>query len=295
MSFKPHIVIVTGLSGSGKSTVIKAFEDIGYFCIDNIPIPLLPELLKLCTEQMTNIQKIALGIDIRERSFLKSYNTIFQKIEKSGYPLEIIFLEASVEILQRRYSQTRRVHPLELEIGGNEERNLLKAINKERELLESLRKRASRIIDTSELTVHMLKNLIVRTYGVISEKDLLSVQLLSFGYKYGIPLESDIVIDLRFLPNPYFVDQLRSLTGCSPEVSRWIMEHEETKKFIELAKSFFEFLIPLYVREGKKYLNISFGCTGGKHRSVAMVEYFKRWLTEKGYYVKAFHRDVGNE
>ncbi|MEJ5299988.1 MAG: RNase adapter RapZ [Thermodesulforhabdaceae bacterium] len=290
-----RIVVVTGLSGSGKSTVIEAFEDIGYFCIDNLPIPLLPALLKLCKEEMADIEKIALGIDIRERSFLAGYEKVFDEIEREGYALEILFLEASTEVLQRRYSQTRRVHPLELSNKTESERFLVQAIEQERKLLSQLRTRAHRIIDTSTFSVHMLKEIIFRTYSFDPKQGKLAVQILSFGYKYGVPAEADLVLDLRFLPNPYFVESLKPLTGCAPEVSQWIMEHEETTVFLDILKKFFDFLVPLYVKEGKRYLTIAFGCTGGKHRSVAVAEYFKKWFAEKDYLVKVFHRDIGHE
>ena len=197
-------MVVTGLSGSGKSTAIKAFEDIDYFCIDNLPVPLLGRFLSLCERDMPDISRIALGIDIRERKFLKDYDSIFRDLENSGYRFEIIFLEAEDDILQRRYSQTRRVHP-----AAAPESQLFEAINHEREQLNALRSRASRIIDTGSLSVHQLKQMVTRSYSHVRESEKLSIQVLSFGYKYGLPLEADLVIDVRFLPNPYFVDDLR--------------------------------------------------------------------------------------
>jgi UPF0042 nucleotide-binding protein len=295
MTANLHIVVVTGLSGSGKSTAIEAFEDIGYFCIDNLPVPLLPSLLRLCRKEMADIRKIALGIDIRERSFLVGYDKVFDEIEREGYALEILFLEASTEVLQRRYSQTRRVHPLEFVHKNEGERFLIQAIEHERELLSQLRARASRVIDTSVFSVHMLKELIFRTYSFDPDHGRLAIQILSFGYKYGVPVEADLVMDLRFLPNPYFVESLKPLTGCSPEVSTWIMNHEETAVFLDMLSKFFDFLVPLYVKEGKRYLTIAFGCTGGKHRSVAVAEHFKKWFAEKSYLVRVFHRDIGHE
>lgn len=295
MSKDLHIVVVTGLSGSGKSTAINAFEDLGYFCIDNLPIPLLPNFLKLCKEEMSTLNKVALGIDIRERSFLAGYEKVFEEIEKEGYSLEIIFLEASAEVLQRRYSQTRRIHPLEVERRSEGERFLLEAIHQERELLAPLRERAHRVIDTTNFSAHMLKELIFRTYSFDPNQGRPAIQILSFGYKYGVPTEADIVMDLRFLPNPYFVEALKPLTGCNPEVADWIMKHEETLSFISLFSGFLDFLLPLYVKEGKRYLTIAFGCTGGKHRSVAMAEHFKKWFEKRNYAVKVFHRDIGHE
>ncbi len=290
---KPHLVIVTGLSGAGKSTVIKAFEDIDYFCIDNLPVPLLPPLLRLCSEKMEGISRIALGIDIRERSFFQECESIFVQVEKSGYSLEIVFVEAAPDVLQRRYSQTRRVHPLEHLMDDTERQNkLIKAINEERKLLTSLRKRATKIIDTSDYNVHDLKSLIIHTYRQVPEKDLISVQVVSFGYKFGLPLEADIVMDVRFLPNPYFNDELREFTGCDPEVSKWVFQQEETKKFLKLLEDLFNFLMPCYLKEGKRYLTVAFGCTGGKHRSVVIAEHFYNWFKKQGFICSVLHRDI---
>lgn len=305
----PHIVIVTGLSGSGKSTAIKAFEDIEYLCIDNLPVPLLPAFLELCEKKMPDTGKIALGIDIRERTFLNEYDTIFDDIQKKGYLLEILFFEASVDVLQRRYSHTRRLHPLEF-LGNNEEgeessgslrynkgthRSLASAIKKEMELLKPLRDRATRVIDTSEISVHVLKQFIIETYSLVKEKELLTIQVLSFGYKYGIPFDADIIMDVRFLPNPHFIETLRSLTGCDARVQNWVMSQDDSTIFIRHMESFLAFLIPRYIQEGKRYLTLAFGCTGGKHRSVAMVEHFALWLKGQGFYTITFHRDIGHE
>lgn len=302
-----HIVVVTGLSGSGKSTAIKAFEDIGYLCIDNLPVPLLPDLLKLCEEEMPDTRKLALGIDIRERSFLNAYERIFNEVQGKGYNLEILFFEASVEVLQRRYSQTRRIHPLEIWDEGEKaksessrdqeagRRALLEAIKKEKELLKPLKERATRVIDTSELTVHALKQMITNAYSLIREGESLTVQVLSFGYKYGVPNEADMVMDVRFLPNPFFVESLRPLTGCSPEVKSWVLGHEDTRTFIKQVESLLEFLMPRYIKEGKRHFTLAFGCTGGKHRSVVMAEHFSSWFRNRGFYTLTFHRDAGNE
>lgn len=286
-----HVVIVTGLSGSGKSTAIKAFEDLGYFCIDNLPVPLLPSLLELCEKKMPEITRIALGIDIRERSFLEEYGAIFSDLEGKGYFLEIVFLEADRDVLRRRYSQTRRVHPLEYG-EETEGKSLIDAIDLERKLLKPLRDRADRVIDTSDFTVHDLKSLIVRSYRIVSEKELLKVQVMSFGYKYGVPVEADVVMDVRFLPNPYFVDDLKDLTGRTALVKEWVMKHEDFKAFMSTVSDLFDFLLPRYIREGKRYLTIAFGCTGGRHRSVVVAEEFVRWLKTRGFPAIIFHRDV---
>ncbi len=295
-STRPHLVIVTGLSGGGKSTVIKAFEDINYFCIDNLPVPLLPPLLNLCSEKMHDVSRIALGIDVRERSFLGECESIFSQVENSGYLLEIIFVEASPDVIQRRYSQTRRIHPLEY-VMDDAERNkrLVNAIREERKLLAPLRRKATRIIDTSDFTVHDLKSLIVHTYRNVPDKNLLSIQVMSFGYKFGVPLEADIIMDVRFLPNPYFDDNLRDLTGCDSRVSQWVLDYDETKKFLNKMESLLDFLLPYYLREGKRYLTLAFGCTGGKHRSVVIAEYFYNRFKNGGYYSSIFHRDINRE
>ncbi len=287
---KPHVVVVTGLSGSGKSTAIKAFEDLGFFCIDNLPVPLLPSFLTLVEKDMPDIQRIALGIDIRERRFLKDYDAIFKGLEDGGYRFDILFLEAATEILQRRYSQTRRLHP-----AGVADLHLLDAIGHEREQLKALRKRATRVVDTGSFSVHQLKSLITRCYGVLEEKEMLSILVLSFGFKYGLPFESDMVMDVRFLPNPFFIDELKDLNGCSSEVSSWVLQRESTQNFIADFSALMFKLLPQYVAEGKRYLTLALGCTGGKHRSVAIANEMAERIAEQGYFVNVSHRDIHNE
>jgi UPF0042 nucleotide-binding protein len=284
---KPHVVVVTGLSGSGKSTAIKAFEDMDYFCIDNLPVPLLGSLLELCQKDMPEMRRIALGIDIRERKFLKDYNEIFSALENAGYMFEIIFLEADNDILQRRYSQTRRIHP-----AAPSEHQLLQAINFEREQLQALRARATRIIDTGTLSVHELKRVFTRHYFHSAEDERLSIQVLSFGYKYGVPLESDLMMDVRFLPNPYFVEDLKNLDGSSVPVRSWVMQWPPVKEFLDDYCGLLLKILPSYVMEGKRYLTIAIGCTGGKHRSVVLAEAIAERLKDSGYYVKVLHRDI---
>lgn len=284
---KIHVVVVTGLSGSGKSTAIKAFEDIGYFCIDNLPVPLLPQFLSLCEKDMPTINRVALGIDIRGRSFLRDYEPIFESMERSGYSLEIIFLEASDESLQRRFSQTRRLHPM-----ASADTHLRDAIAGERRELTALRSRADRIVDTTNLSVHQLKALITRTYSLLNDKERLSVQVLSFGFKYGIPYEADLVMDVRFLPNPYFVEDLRSLDGRTRQVRDWVLRWPEAEGFVREYTGLLFKLLPQYINEGKRFLTIAIGCTGGKHRSVVIAEQVADKLRTKGYYVVLFHRDI---
>ncbi len=287
MEPKVHVVVVSGLSGSGKSTAIKAFEDIDYFCIDNLPVPLLPSFLLLCERDMPDVKKIALGIDIRERTFLKDYDKIFKSLEDAGYVFEILFLEAQTDVLQRRYSQTRRVHPV-----ASSESLLLNAIHQERQELQALRNRATRIVDTGQLSVHQLKAMITRTYCRVHEKERLSIQVLSFGFKHGLPFDADLVMDVRFLPNPYFVDELRNLDGCMPEVREWVLQWAAAREFIADYSTMLLKLIPHYMDEGKRYLTIAVGCTRGKHRSVVFASQIAHRLEERDYFVNVFHRDI---
>ena len=284
---KPHVVVVTGLSGSGKSYAIKAFEDIDYFCIDNLPVPLLGNFLQLCELDMPDIKRIALGIDIRERKFLRNYDQIFSVLEEAGYRFEIIFLEADKEILQRRYSQTRRIHP-----AAPSENQLLQAIDFEREQLRALRNRATRIIDTGTLSVHELRRIITRSYSHMAESEQISIQVLSFGYKYGVPLEADLVMDVRFLPNPYFVESLKDQDGSSEPVRSWVLQWQAVQEFITDYRALLLKLLPSYIQEGKRYLTIAFGCTGGKHRSVVIADGIADRLKQNSYHVKVFHRDI---
>jgi UPF0042 nucleotide-binding protein len=290
MERKVHVIVVTGLSGSGKSTAIKAFEDIEYFCIDNLPVPLLPSFLTLCERDMPDVHKIALGIDIRERTFLKDYDKIFRSLEDAGYRFDIIFLEAPTDVLQRRYSQTRRVHPV-----SSSDSLLLSAIHQERVQLQALRNRASRIVDTGNTTVHQLKAMITRTYSLVSDSERLTIQVLSFGFKYGLPLEADLVMDVRFLPNPYFVNGLRDLDGCSPEVSAWVLQWPVAREFVSEYSALLFKMIPCFVQEGKRYLTIAIGCTGGKHRSVVFANQIADELRKHDDFVNVFHRDINLE
>jgi UPF0042 nucleotide-binding protein len=281
-----RVVVVTGLSGSGKSTAIKAFEDLDYFCVDNLPVVLLPEFLKLREKSSEDLYHIALGMDIRERSFLESYPRVFSELRERGTNLEILFLEAVDEALQRRFSQTRRKHPL-VGIG-----TVLDRIRAERERLKDLKGMATRVIDTSNLNVHELKRMISRLYTVYPEDDTLHVNVLSFGFKYGVPAEADIVMDVRFLPNPFFIKELRDLNGTQDPVIRFVMQQGHTQIFLDKFTELVNYLLPRYREEGKNYLTIAVGCTGGKHRSVVVSEQLKVQLAGLGYPVTAGHRDV---
>ena len=281
------IIIITGLSGSGKSSAIKAFEDLSYFCIDNLPLPLLPDFLKLQRSDMKDIDKIALGVDIRERRFFREYPEVFEHLNSLGYDLEIIFLEANDKTLQRRFSQTRRKHPLAFS-----EMNLLEAIGQERKELEGLRQIASRVIDTTETSVHRLKSIITTHYSHVDSSLLLLIELISFGFKFGVPFEADIIMDVRFLPNPFFIEELRGLTGNDEEIKKWVMKWPLAKDFLQDFSGLVIKYLPRYIEEGKRYLNIAVGCTGGRHRSVVMVEELKKVLQDEGYEIVTYHRDI---
>jgi UPF0042 nucleotide-binding protein len=281
-----RVVVVTGLSGSGKSTAIKAFEDIDYFCVDNLPVILLTDFLKLREKSSEDLYHIALGMDIRERSFLESYPRVFSELRKRGTNLEILFLEATDEALQRRFSQTRRKHPL---VGAG---TVLDRIRAERERLKHLKEMATRVIDTSNLNVHELKRMISRVYTVYPEEDTLHVNVLSFGFKYGVPTEADIVMDVRFLPNPFFIKELRDLNGTQDPVIRFVMRQGQSQIFLDKFTELINYLLPRYREEGKNYLTIAVGCTGGKHRSVVITEQLKGKLAGLGYPVTAGHRDM---
>ena len=281
-----RVVVVTGLSGSGKSTAIKAFEDLDYFCVDNLPVILLTDFLKLREKSSEDLYHIALGMDIRERSFLESYPRVFSELRERGTNLEILFLEAADEALQRRFSQTRRKHPL---VGAG---TVLDRIKAERDRLKHLKEMATRVIDTSNLNVHELKRMISRLYTIYPEEDTLHINVLSFGFKYGVPTEADIVMDVRFLPNPFFIKELRDLNGTQDPVIRFVMQQGQTQIFLDKFTELINYLLPRYREEGKNYLTVAVGCTGGKHRSVVVTEQLKVQLSGLGYPVTAGHRDM---
>jgi RNase adapter protein RapZ len=283
---KRKIVIVTGMSGSGKSTAAHTLEDVGFFCVDNLPVDLLPKLVELADTLGGEISRLALVIDLRQRKFFPRYSTIINSLELAGISLEVLFLDARDDVLVRRYSETRRQHPLAP--SGN----LLDGIRREREQLGDIRERAGWIIDTSDMTVHQLRQEIKKTFESY-RSDYLKIVVMSFGFGKGVPVESDIVWDVRFLPNPYFVEELKPKDGRDPEVATWMLTHEVTRKFLEKLEDLLVFLLPLYIREGKQYLTISIGCTGGRHRSVLVAEHVARLLVRNDYSrVEVKHREL---
>lgn len=282
-----RIIIVTGLSGSGKSTALKAFEDVGFFCVDNLPVVLLPKFLELPIDSRGEISKIALVMDVRGRGFLEGYQEVFSQLHDKGYQLEVLFLDASDEALVRRFGQTRRQHPLA------ETESPLQGIRKERDRLVGLKEIATKIIDTSFYNVHDLRKAIIQHYTSATTSPHMAINILSFGYKYGIPYDADIVMDVRFLPNPYFVPGFKNLTGEEPEVLDFVMKWEETEKFLERFHELLGYLIPLYEKEGKSYLTIAIGCTGGQHRSVAIAKKLREMFNRESLPITLTHRDVG--
>jgi RNase adapter protein RapZ len=280
-----QIVIVTGLSGSGKSVAIKSFEDLGFYCIDNLPTILLPTFAELCS-QGGDIQRIALGIDIRDRDFPLSFPAQIDALRQAGFCCEILFLEARDDVLTRRYSETRRKHPLAAQVPVTE------AIRLEREALAGLRAMADRIIDTSDYTVHQLRTAVTAWYTTANHRRRMTVSVLSFGYKYGLPFNADLVFDVRFLPNPHFVDHLRAGSGNDQPVVAYVLASQVTQDFLKRCFEFIAFLLPHYEREGKAYLTIALGCTGGRHRSVAIANMLHHHLQEQGYQLTLTHRDL---
>jgi RNase adapter protein RapZ len=279
------VVFVTGLSGSGKSTVAHTLEDLGFFCVDNLPVDLVPKLLEL-TEASGEQMKLALVIDLRQRKFFPRCSAVLHNLELAGNSLEILFLDARDDVLIRRYSETRRQHPLAA--GGN----VLDGIERERKELAEIRDRADWVVDTSDLTVHQLRAEIRKIFSTV-RGEALKVVVNSFGFGKGLPMESDLVFDVRFLTNPYFVEDLKLKDGRDPQVQDFVLSHETTGKFVEKLEDVLAFLLPLYIREGKQYLTISVGCTGGRHRSVVIAEHVSRFLLHSGYSnVEVRHREL---
>lgn len=284
----PHrldVVIVTGLSGSGKSTAIHVLEDLGYYCIDNLPVVLLPRFLELCESSLETLSRVALGVDIREREFLAAFPSVLEDLRGGGYRVQLMFLDAADDVLVRRFSETRRPHPL----GGDG--GPLAGIQRERQELQELRERADRIVDTTALTVHELRE---ELRGVFEAGDGsgLSLQLMSFGFKFGVPSNVDIVLDARFLANPFFVDELRDLTGLDQAVAAYVFDRDEARGFVERIEGLLQFTLPLHQKEGRSYLTVAVGCTGGHHRSVAIVERLAEKLRDGGHRVQVRHRDI---
>jgi UPF0042 nucleotide-binding protein len=281
-----RVVIITGLSGSGKSTALRALEDIGFFCVDNLPVVLLPRFLKTQSDDSKGITKVAMVMDLREKGFLEKYTRIFPKLKNMGYKIEILFLDSSDDALLHRFSETRRVHPIS--VKGS----VMEGINLEREKLVPLKQMADRVIDTTSYNVHQLKDVVQRHFISSYVSQRMIIHVTSFGYRYGIPADADIVLDVRFLPNPYFVEELKYYDGHHPGVRDYVLASDESKVFIQKLLELMAFLIPLYEKEGKARLNIALGCTGGRHRSVVLANQLGSYFSDKNYVVTINHRDI---
>ena len=277
-------LIITGLSGSGKTVVSRFLEDLSYYCIDNLPAKLIPNFVDLWKRKEVEIEKVALVIDIREAGFETEFLEVLDKIRKKVAP-RLIFLEASDETLLKRFSESRRPHPLK------SRKTILESIQLERERLAEVKRLADEVFDTTDTDITQLKDLLNKRF-LKKETDKMQVRAVSFGYKYGVPLESDLLFDTRFLPNPFYVDELRDKTGKDIEVMRYVLGEKETQKYLQELKRFMDFLIPKFVKEGKSHVTISVGCTGGKHRSVIIAEELKNHLKGKGLSVRIYHRDL---
>lgn len=279
------LIIITGMSGAGKTVAVQSFEDLGYYCVDNLPPTLLPKFLELMKDSQNNIQKVALVMDLRGREF---FDSLFEALDMLGTEDwvngHILFLDAKDEVLVSRYKETRRAHPLDP--GGLP----LDGIKAEREIMDELRGRAQRIIDTTKLKPRELREKIIQIYSE-KEQDIFSVHFLSFGYKYGLPIDADLAFDVRFLPNPHYVSTLQPLTGLNQDVASYVFKWSDTQIFIDKVLDLLQFMLPQYRKEGKSQLVVAIGCTGGQHRSVAIAEHFAKKLSAN-YITHVSHRDI---
>lgn len=278
-----RIIFITGISGAGKTTVLRSLEDIGFYCADNIPLPLVPDLVDIIIEKKLLVNNIAIVIDVREGILLEEFNKVKENLKKKNLETEVLFLDASDDILKKRFQETRRKHPLgDLESG----------LKEERDRLSNIYPLSTRIINTSYLSVHELRELITKLYG---KGRVFYINIVSFGFKYGIPENCDLVFDVRFLPNPYFIDDLRLLTGRDKKIRNFVLNNRKTKKFLYMLKEMLEFLIEQYRKEGKVYLTVGIGCTGGKHRSVVIADDIFEYLSRSYEDVRVIYRDLGRE
>ncbi len=279
-----ELVILTGMSGSGKGSALKAFEDLGYYSVDNLPLELVPRFADL-VRQLVEIERAALVVDVREGIRLERFPAILKQV-RAVLPTRVVFLEASEDSLVRRFSETRRPHPM----GRGE--TVVHGIRAERKRLDPVRKVADIVLDTTKFNVHELRAHINAQFARAADDRGLTISSTSFGFKNGVPSDADLVFDVRFLPNPHFVPEFRKLTGRHPKVAKYIRQFPQTQEFLDKATEMLRFLLPHYIEEGKSYLTVAFGCTGGQHRSVFIAEEMKKRLTAEGYRVKASHRDM---
>lgn len=279
------IIVVTGLSGSGKSFAIRALEDNGFFCVDNFPALLIPKFIDLCQGYQEEIRRIALGVDLRGGHFLQALPDVLADLRQAGHHVQVVFFDADDDVLLRRFSETRRPHP---QAG---EDSIQEGISRERKALESIRALADKVIDTSDFNVHDLKREMEQQFCQAPAGRRMALFFISFGYKFGIPHDADIILDVRFLPNPYFVDELRPKGGLDPAVRDYVLGNAETRKFLDRLYALLEFALPLYQREGKSSLTMALGCTGGRHRSVVLIEELQKRFADGGFFIHVKHRD----
>lgn len=283
-----RFVVVTGMSGGGKSTALRMLEDAGFYCVDNLPVPLIEKFVELIAAPGGEVTKVALGLDVRADQAFADVQKILEKLRSNGYSFEILFMEANDRTLLKRYKETRRMHPL------SQDGRIEDGIRKERGILKDIRNKSDYVIDTSSLLTRELKEELDRIFVQNEEYNSLIINILSFGFKHGIPADADLVFDVRFLPNPFYIDELKYKTGNDKEVQNYVMSFQEAHIFIDKLADMVEFLLPNYVKEGKYQLVIGIGCTGGKHRSVTLANQLYERLKNKGAYgLKIFHRDVG--
>jgi UPF0042 nucleotide-binding protein len=278
------MVLLTGLSGSGKGSVLRAFEDLGYYCVDNLPVDLIPNFAGRFKRGIGEFERAALMVDAREGEMLRRLPEIYRQLRKQ-HNVKLVFLDAGDDALVRRFSETRRPHPLDRGSGVRD------AVRRERQLMEPIRKLADVVLDTTRFTVHELREFIIERFLRVERKPLL-VSVVSFGFRYGVPQDADLVFDVRFLPNPHFIPRFRPFSGSDARVARFIHSFPQTRQFLKQVTALLKFLVPYYIREGKSYLTIAFGCTGGRHRSVAIAESVARVLHKGGPAVRVAHRDV---
>jgi len=280
----PELVVVTGMSGSGKGTVLKCLEDLGYYSVDNLPVELVPKFAELVYAS-SEIRRAALVVDVREGTGLARFPAVFRSIRRKVHA-RLVFLEADDATIVRRFSETRRPHPL------GTDHSVLKSIRSERRVLTPIRALADHIVNTSKFNVHELRELMGETFGGGRDQSKIMIYVASFGYRHGVPADSDLVFDVRFLPNPNYIPQFKKLTGRHPSVARYIRSFPQTVEFVERISDLLVYLVPHYIQEGKSYLTIAFGCTGGHHRSVMIADEIRRRLTRAGFKVKGVHRDI---
>lgn len=281
-----QLVIITGLSGSGKGTVLKCFEDMGYYAVDNLPLDLFPKFAEL-TRDSARIRHAALVVDIREGESLERFPALYREVS-SRVPTKLIYLEADDPTLVRRFSETRRPHPL------GPSRSVLKSVQAERELLETLRQLATVVVNTTKFNVHQLRALIEEQFATTSREQRIAIHVSSFGFRHGIQQDADLVFDVRFLPNPNYIPEFKPLTGRHPSVARYIRSFPQTQEFLARVTDMLSYLLPHYMQEGKSYLTIAFGCTGGQHRSVMIAEEVAKWLKRTGFPIRVQHRDAAS-